>query len=43
MLAVTLLFQCNFLIVVGADNLVWQIYLFIGFFRPGAGSILKFL
>ena len=23
-LVVTLLFQCNFLLVVGADNVVWQ-------------------
>ena len=27
-LAVTLLFQCNFLLVVGADKLVWQCYFF---------------
>ena len=36
-LAVTLLFQCNFLLVLGADNLV-TIFL-IGFFRHGSGSI----
>ena len=40
--AVTLLFQCNYLLIVGANNLVWQVYFFIGFFRHGAGSILKF-
>ena len=27
-LAVTLLFQCNFLLVVGADNLIWQFYFY---------------
>ena len=27
-LAATLLFQCNFLLVVGADNLVWQFYFY---------------
>ena len=41
-LAVMLLFQFNFLLVVGDDNLVWQFYFFIGFFQPGAGPILKF-
>ena len=41
-LAVTLLFQCNFLLGVGADNLVSQFYFFIGFFRHGTRSMLKF-
>ena len=27
-LALTLLFQCNFLLVVGVDNLIWQFYLY---------------
>ena len=27
-LAVTLLFQCDFLLVVGADNLIWQFYFY---------------
>ena len=40
-LAVTFLFQCNFVLVVGADNLVWQVYFFIGFFWHGVGSILR--
>ena len=41
-LAVTLLFQCNSLLAVGADNLIWNFFFFIGFFQNGAGSILKF-
>ena len=40
--SVTLLFQCSFLLVVGGDNLVLQVYFFIGFFWHGVGSILKF-
>ena len=27
-LAVTLLFQCNFLLLVGADNLIWRFYFY---------------
>ena len=41
-LGVPLLFQSNFLLVVRADNLIWQIYFFIGFFRHDARSVLKF-
>ena len=41
-LAATLLFRCNFLLVVEAGNLIWQFYFFIGFVWHGAGSILKF-
>ena len=36
-----LLFQLNFLQVVGNDNLVWQFFFFIEFFRHGVGSVLK--
>ena len=40
--AVTLLFQSNFLLVVGADNLIRQFYFyFYRILRNGAGSILK--
>ena len=41
-LGVPLLFQCKILLVVRADNLIWQIYFFIGFFRHDARSVLKF-
>ena len=39
-LAVTLLFQCNFLLV--GENFNGNFIFFIGFFRHGAASILKF-
>ena len=41
-LGAPLLFQCKILLVVSADNLIWQIYFFIGFFRHDARSVLKF-
>ena len=41
-LGVPFLFQCNFLLVVRVDNLIWQIFFFIGFFRHDARSVLKF-
>ena len=41
-LGVPLLFQCKILLVVRADNVIWQIYFFIGFFRHDARSVLKF-
>ena len=40
-LTLTLLFQRNFLVVVGADNMT-IFFIFIGFIRNGAGSVLKF-
>ena len=40
-LAVTFLFQCYFLLVVGDYNLV-DMFIFIGFFWNSAGSILRY-
>ena len=34
--------QCDFLLAVFADILVWQVYYFIGFFCHGAGLLLRY-
>ena len=34
--------QSDFLLIVGTDILVWQVYYFIRFFRHGTGSLLRY-